>query len=395
MEAYVLDWLNLLVRWTHMIVGIAWIGTSFYYIALDHHLLPPKSAQAVEAGVGGEVWEIHGGGFYRVEKFRVAPHTLPSPLHWFKWEAYSTWLSGFGLLVVLYYANATTYLVDRSVADISPLAAVAISIGLLVVGWLVYDALSRLLEGRDRLLAAALAVVIVVSAFGAWQVFSPRAAFIQVGAMIGTWMAANVLFVIIPGQRELVAAKLAGREPDPMPGLRGKQRSVHNNYLTLPVVFAMISNHFPMTYGHPYGWLVLVALMAIGAWVRHFFNLRNQGRVVWAIPATAGLAVIALAVAMAPRSAPTAQASVTFAQARAVITERCVPCHSSQPIQPGFPQAPNGVMFDTPDEIVARAQQIYQQAVVTKNMPLGNLTNITQGERDLLAAWVQQGARAQ
>jgi len=392
--AYLLEWLNLLVRWTHVIVGIAWIGTSFYYIALDYHLLPAKTDDASDAGVAGEVWEIHGGGFYRVEKYRVAPPTLPSPLHWFKWEAYTTWLSGFGLLVVLYYANASTYLVDRSVLDISPIAAIAISFGLLVVGWLVYDGLSRLLEGHDRLLAAALGAVIVVVAFGASHVFSARASYIQVGAMIGTWMAANVMAVIIPGQRELVAAKLAGREPDPTPGLRGKQRSIHNNYLTLPVVFAMLSNHFPMTYGHPYGWLVLVVLMAIGAWVRHFFNLRNQGRVVWWIPATAALAVVGLAAAISPPLETTARA-VPFSQVQAVITRRCAPCHSALPTQPGFPQAPNGVMFDTPDQMVSRAQQIYQQAVVTKNMPFGNLTNITQDERDLLADWVREGAPGQ
>jgi uncharacterized membrane protein len=235
--------------------------------------------------------------------------------------------------------------------------------------------------------------VIVVTAYGVSHLLSPRAAYIQVGAMIGTWMVANVLFVIIPGQRELVAAKLAGREPDPTPGLRGKQRSIHNNYLTLPVLFAMMSNHFPMTYGHPQGWLVLVALMALGAWVRHFFNLRHQGRVVWAIPASAALGVIALAFAVAPRNVGLSGGpTVTFSQAQAVIARRCQPCHSVQPTQPGFPQAPNGVMFDAPEQIVGRAQQIYQQAVVTKNMPLANLTNITQDERDLLAAWVQTGA---
>jgi uncharacterized membrane protein len=393
MEAYLLDWLNLLVRWLHLTAAVAWIGTSFYYIALDYHLLPPKGPEATQAGVAGEAWEIHGGGFYRVEKYHVAPPTLPSPLHWFKWEAYTTWISGFGLLVVLYYANASTYLVDRSVADISPLAAVGISMGLLVAGWLVYDTLSRRLEGHDRLLATALGVVIVVTAYGVSHLFSPRGAYIQVGAIIGTWMVANVLFVIIPGQRELVAAKLAGREPDPTPGLRGKQRSIHNNYLTLPVLFAMMSNHFPMTYGHPHGWLVLIALMALGAWVRHFFNLRHQGRVVWAIPASAALGVVALAVAIAPRNvATTGNANVTFGQVQAVVAQRCQPCHSVQPIQPGFSQAPNGVMFDTPDQIVARAQQIYQQVVVTRNMPLGNLTNMTQDERNLLAAWVQEGA---
>jgi uncharacterized membrane protein len=389
---YTLEWLNLLVRWLHVTAAIAWIGTSFYYIALDYHLLPPKNPAAEDEGVGGEVWEIHGGGFYRVEKYVVAPRALPSPLHWFKWEAYTTWLSGFALLVVLYYASASTYLIDRSVADISPLAAVAISVALLVIGWLVYDTLSRQLEGNDRLLAVALGVVIVVITFGVSHLFSPRAAYVQVGAMIGTWMVATVRFVIIPGQEEVVAAKRAGREPDPTPGLRGKQRSIHNNYLTLPVLFAMISNHFPMTYGNPNGWLVLIVLMGLGAWTRHFFNLRNQGRMVWWIPASAALGVLVLAVAMAPRGLSSAQPPVAFGEVQAVMARRCQPCHSAQPTQPGFPVAPAGVIFDRPDQIVARAQQINQQAVVTTNMPFGNLTNITQAERDLLGAWVQQGA---
>src|SRR5437879_8121961 len=308
MLAYALEWANLLVRWLHVTAAIAWIGTSFYYIALDYHLLEPKNPAAEEEGVAGEAWEIHGGGFYRVEKYRVAPRTLPNPLHWFMWEAYTTWLSGFGLLIVLYYANASTYLVDRSVADISPAVAVAISVGLLIIGWLVYDGLSRALEGHDRLLALALAVVISVTAFGVSHLLSPRAAYLQVGAMIGTWMAANVGAVIIPGQRELDAAKLAGREPDPIYGIRGKQRSIHNNYLTLPVLFAMLSNHFPLTYGHPQGWLVLLALMGLGAWVRHFFNLRHQGRVVWAIPVSAAVGVVVLAVAIAPRDVSTSVA---------------------------------------------------------------------------------------
>src|SRR5215471_5879913 len=243
MEAYALDWVHLLVRWLHVTAAVAWIGTSFYYIALDYHLLPAKSG---DDDVAGEAWEIHGGGFYRVEKYRVAPKTLPSPLHWFKWEAYTTWLSGFTLLVVLYYFNANTYLVDRNVADISPWVAVAISLGVLLVAWHVYDGLCRLLEGRDRQLALAIAAVIAATAFGVSHFLSPRAAYLQVGAMIGTWMAANVMFVIIPGQRELVNAKAAGREPQAIYGIRGKQRSIHNNYFTLPVMLAMISNHFPM-----------------------------------------------------------------------------------------------------------------------------------------------------
>ena len=386
--------MNLLARWLHVTVAIAWIGTSFYYIALDLHLLPPKHADDPENLLAGEVWEIHGGGFYRVEKYRVAPRVLPAPLHWFKWEAYTTWLSGFALLTVLYYANASTFLVDRNVADISPPAAVAISVGLLVVGWLVYDALSRALEGRDRVLALALALVIVLAAFGVSRVLSARAAYLHVGAMIGTWMAANVLFVIIPGQRELVAAKQAGRNPDPTPGLRGKQRSVHNNYLTLPVVLAMISNHFPFTYGHPQGWLVLVVLMGLGAWVRHFFNLRHQGRVVWAIPASAAVGVIVLAVAIAPRQAQPSPAAgaVGFADVRAVIARRCLPCHSATPSEPGFSSPPQGITFDTPDQIGARADLIYQQAVVTRNMPFNNLTGMTEQERALLATWHAQAS---
>jgi len=390
MEAYALDWLNLLVRWLHLTAGVAWIGTSVYYIALDYHLLAPKNN---DEDLAGEVWEIHGGGFYRVEKYKLAPRQLPSPLHWFKWEAYTTWLSGFSLLVVLYYANASTYLVDKSVRDISPLAAVAFSVAVLVVGWFVYDGLCRVLEGRDLWLAAAICVVIAVTAFGVSQVLSGRATYIQVGAMIGTWMAANVRFVIIPGQRELVAAKQAGREPSAIHGIRGKQRSVHNNYFTLPVLFAMISNHFPFTYGQPRGWLVLLVLMALSAWLRHFFNLRHQGRVVWAIPISAAVGVVVLAVAIAPTfgSAP-GQSSVTFAQAQAVIARRCVPCHSAVPTQPGFSAPPNGVSFESAEQITGRAAQIYQRAVVAKEMPLGNLTEMTQEERDLLGAWYQGGA---
>jgi uncharacterized membrane protein len=240
-------------------------------------------------------------------------------------------------------------------------------------------------------LAIALAIVIAITAFGVSHLLSPRAAYLQVGAMIGTWMAANVLFVIIPGQKELVKAKQEGREPEAIYGIRGKQRSVHNNYLTLPVLFAMLSNHFSFTYGHPQGWLILLALMGLGAWVRHFFNLRHQGRVVWAIPASAAVAVIVLAVLIYPRSSPKAQ-QVTFAEAQSVIARRCVPCHSATPTQPGFPDAPNGVMFDTPQQIQARAQQINALAVQTHTMPFGNLTGMTDDERQLLGTWVQEGA---
>ena len=392
MEAYALDWLNLLIRWAHVTAGIAWIGSSFYFIALDLHLLPPRDPKAIADDVAGEAWEIHGGGFYRVEKYRVAPPTLPSPLHWFKWEAYLTWLTGFSLLVVLYYVQASTYLIDPNVLDISPLVAIGLSLALLALGWLVYDQLSRRLEGRDRLLAVAIAIVIALAAYVTTHVFSGRGAYLHVGAMIGTWMVANVFFVIIPGQRALVAAKQAGRVPDAIHGIRGKQRSVHNNYLTLPVIFAMISNHFPMTYGHPQQWLVLLTLMALGAWVQHFLNLLNRGRVVWWIPVSAAVGVIALAVVIAPRPVATLQTPVSFAQAQAVIQQRCAPCHSATPTQPGFTAPPNGAAFDTPEQIRARAQTIYQRAVIARDMPLGNVTDMTPAERELLAGWFQQGA---
>ena len=398
MGPYVIEWLNLLVRLLHVVAAIAWIGASFYFIALDYTLRPPKDERDLERGVGGETWEIHGGGFYRVEKFRLAPATLPERLTWFKWEAYTTWLSGFVLLVVLYYLNPDAYLIDPAVADLEPMVAIGVSIGILVVGWLVYDGLCRLLEGRDRLLALILAAVVIGVAYGASQVFSGRAVYIQVGAMLGTWMAANVFFVIIPGHWDLVRAKHAGQEPDPRPALRGKQRSVHNNYLTLPAIFAMLSNHFPTTYGHQYGWLILVAILGILVAVRHFFNLRHQGRTVWAIPVAAAVAMAGVAIAIAPwgQTAADGDASaspVAFETVHGIIEARCQVCHSEHPIQEGFSAPPLGVTFDTPEQIQAQAARIEQMAVITKAMPLGNVTGMTQDERDTLGAWIRQGAK--
>jgi uncharacterized membrane protein len=395
---YVIEWLNLLVRLLHVVAAIAWIGASFYFIALDYTLRPPKDERDKERGVGGETWEIHGGGFYRVEKFRLAPATLPERLTWFKWEAYTTWLSGFVLLVVLYYLNPDAYLIDPAVADLEPMVAIGVSIGILVLGWLVYDGLCRLLEGRDRLLALILAAVVIGVAYGASQLFSGRAVYIQVGAMLGTWMAANVFFVIIPGHWDLVRAKHAGQEPDPRPALRGKQRSVHNNYLTLPAIFAMLSNHFPMTYGHQYGWLILVAILGILVAVRHFFNLRHQGRTVWAIPVAAAVAMAGVAIAIAPwgQTAADGDASaspVAFETVHGIIEARCQVCHSEHPIQEGFSAPPLGVTFDTPEQIQAQAARIEQMAVITKAMPLGNVTGMTQDERDTLGAWIRQGAK--
>jgi uncharacterized membrane protein len=396
-DPYLNDWLNLALRWLHVIAGIAWIGASFYFVHLDLSLRPPKRSEDAERGVAGEYWSVHGGGFYHVEKFRVAPAVLPHPLHWFKWEAYTTWLSGFALFIVLYYVNAETYLIDRSVADIRPAVAVAASVGLLALAWLVYDGLCRLLVRNELLLAAAIALFAVAAAYGSSRLFADRAVYIQVGAMLGTMMAGNVLFNIIPAHRELVAAKKAGRDPDPAPGIQAKQRSVHNNYLTLPVVFTMISNHFPVTYGHEHGWVVLLALMAIGAWVRHFFNLRHQGRTVWAIPATAAVATAAVALWIEPdggsaQASADGEAPVAFADVERIVERRCAACHSAEPTLVATP--PQGIRFDTPEQIAAQAEAIEAQAVRTNAMPPGNATRMTEEERETLAAWLAQGAES-
>jgi uncharacterized membrane protein len=370
-----------------VIAGIVWIGTSFYFVALDNHLGRPR---VEEPGIGGESWEVHGGGFYRISKYRIAPEELPEPLHWFKWEAYTTWLSGFGLIVVLYYFNADTYLVDKSVADIPVAAAIAISLIGLAAAWVIYDVACMLFKS-DLVVGLLLVAMTAAAAYGASQVFSGRAAYLQVGAMLGTIMAANVLFNIIPAHWELIRAKEAGREPDPAPALEAKRRSVHNNYLTLPVVFAMISNHFAFTYEHSHAWLVLVALMLIGAWIRHFFNLRHAGRTVWWIPVSAVVAALALAIAMRPdegggASGPAEQ--VSDAQAQAIVRQRCVPCHSQNPSEPGFSAPPAGIAFDTLDEMKTHADAIEEQAVRSKAMPLGNATGMTDQERETLGAWI-------
>jgi uncharacterized membrane protein len=385
MDPYLTDWLDILLRWLHVIAAIVWIGTSFYFVALDNHLRPSKRRD--DDAPTGEAWEIHGGGFYRIEKY-AAPKPLPEPLHWFKWEAYATWLSGFALLVVLYYVNAESYLIDPNVADLSPAVAIAISLALLLAAWLVYDVLCRLLGGRELLLAGAIAVAVAVAAWGVSNLFGGRATWIQLGAMLGTVMVANVFLVIIPAHWALVRARQGGREPDPAHGLRGKQRSVHNNYLTLPVLIAMLGGHFPTAHAHPQGWAILVALMLLGAWTRLFFNLRHAGRNVWAIPVTAALGVIVLAVAVRPATTPAAGVrDVDFEEVQAIVEERCATCHSAEPTM--APAAPAGVTFDTAEEIEAQAAAIDRQAVRSRAMPPANVTGMTEGERDLLAAWLR------
>ena len=393
-DPYLVDWLDLVFRWFHVMAAIVWIGTSFYFVALDNHLLPPADVRDRERGVGGETWEIHGGGFYRVEKFQVAPHTLPEPLHWYKWEAYWTWLSGFALFTVLYYLQPHTYLIDSSVAKLSAASAILASIGLLAAGWIVYDVLCRTVAKRsEAALAVCMLALVTGTAYGVTHLFAGRAAYLQVGAMLGTIMVANVFFVIIPAHRELVRAKEAGREPDPAANARGKQRSVHNNYFTLPVLFAMLSNHVSFTYGHAHSWAILVCLMAIGAWVRHYFNLRHRGRTLWWIPVTAALALAGIAVWLRPASTAASSAPVPFAAARAIVTQRCAACHSAHPSAAGFSSPPKGIAFDTPQQIQAKAQLILQQAVVQRTMPLGNVTHMTPDERATLGAWIRQGAK--
>jgi uncharacterized membrane protein len=381
LSEYWWDWGNLLFRWLHVVAAIAWIGASFYFIALDNHLESPADPRDAQRGVGGESWEIHGGGFYRVEKFRVAPERLPQTLHWFKWEAYTTWLSGFALFIVVYYAHASTFLIDPSVASLTPAEAILLSIAGLVIAWLVYDALCRTFGQNEGLLAALVFGGVCLAAWGSSQLFASRAAYIEVGAMLGTIMVANVFFVIIPAHWKLVRAKEAGVPPDPRWNAAAKTRSVHNNYLTLPVVFAMISNHFPFTYGHAHAWIILVVLMALGALTRHYFNLRHRGLNVWPILGIAAAGIVALALLIRPSSPAVAGPPPTFAQVQAVVVQRCATCHQGV-------SAPFGVHLDSAAAIMQNAAGIKAMAVDTHTMPLGNKTHMTQAERDLLARWL-------
>ena len=393
MEAYIVDWLSLLTRWLHLISGIAWIGASFYFVMLDNSLTQPKNTDDTKRGVFGELWAVHGGGFYISQKFLTGPkgEPLTENLHWSKWEAYTTWLSGIALLALIYWLGASSYLIDRSVMALSPPAAIAISVASLAGGWFVYDGLCRVLEGKENVLAALVFVFIMACAWALFHVFSARAAYIHVGAIIGTIMVANVFFHIIPGQKRVVADIRAGRDPDPRPGIIGKQRSVHNTYFTLPVLFVMISNHYPMTYSHPQGWLVLGVIMLAGVLIRQFFVLRHSGNLKWALPA-AGVALLAgVAVAIAPKIADSGGDRVTFANVQGVLKERCLQCHASQPTQPGFAQPPKGVLLETPEQVAANAPKI-AETVGNKYMPIGNLTQMTDNERALIATWFAQGA---
>jgi uncharacterized membrane protein len=400
MSGYALDWLDLLVRWFHLTAGIAWIGASFYFVWLDNHLVAPPPAES-QRGVAGELWAVHGGGFYHNQKYMTGPRDEPlTPhLHWFYWEAYSTWLSGFALLAIVYWAGAASFLIDKSVLDISVPVAIALSMASLVVGWLVYDALCRIFEKQPAALWTAIGIFLLAADYALFHTFGARAAYIHVGAMIGTIMVANVLFVIIPGQRKVVRQLRAGELPDARPGFLGKQRSVQNTYFTLPVLFIMISNHYPMTYGGTYGWLVLAFIAVAGVLVRRFFILTHKQRYVIGLPVAAALAIVAVAVVFAPRQAVVATGAtgaaasrVQFARIAPIVAERCAVCHAAHPTQPGFAVAPMGVLLDTPESIAANAERIREQAVASNAMPLGNITKITPAERALLGRWIEEGA---
>ena len=383
MDPYLRDVLDVLLRMLHVTAGIAWIGASFYFIRLDLALRPPKRSEDADAGVAGEFWGVHGGGLYHSQKYRLAPAEMPEPLHWFKWEAYTTWLSVFALFVVIYYTDAGTRLIDPSVADLSTGEAVALSVVGIVLAWVVYDLLCRTLGQRSQ---AALAVVgtglAALAAWGAGELFAARAAYLQVGVMLGTIMAANVFFVIIPAHRKLVAAMKEGREPDAAPLLEAKDRSVHNNYLTLPVLFTMLAGHFAFVFGASQAWLVFVAIAVLTALIRVFFNRWHAGRREWWIPALAGAAIVGLAVWLQPEeSAPASGQTATFAQIQPIVQQRCAPCHSGA-------SAPLGIRFETRAQIEAHAADIERQAVQTKAMPPGNATGITDAERALLGAWI-------
>ncbi len=397
MDATIHELLDLIVRWVHVIAGIMWIGNSLLFNWLDRNLRPLDEPKE---GVQGKIWLLHSGAFYEVEK-KLLPPGMPYPekVHWFMFQNLTTWVSGITLLIVVYYMGGAAYMVDPSVADISAGLAIAIGVSTLVFGWLVYDFLWRSpLSKQNPQLAAAISFVLLIAVtYGLAQVLGGRAAYIHVGALLGTLMTANVWFYVVPSQRELVAATRAGKAQDPALSNRAKQRSIHNNYMTFPVLFIMVSNHFPSTYGNALNWLILAILMVGGAAVRHFMNIRfTYGPWLRYAAATAIIALSLVTILMARLRGPASAAAsgpVSFVAARDVIQRRCIQCHSTHPTDTQFTVAPAGVMFDQPEVIQRMAARIKERAVVSKTMPFGNKTNMTEDERALLGAWIDQGAK--
>jgi uncharacterized membrane protein len=382
---YLLDWANMLLRWLHLIVGIAWIGSSFYFVWLDNSLTAPKDEKLKSLGVSGELWAVHGGGFYNPQKYLLAPAELPQNLHWFYWESYSTWLSGFALFCIAYLLSPSIMLVDKNVFEMSAPVAILAALGYLVAGWFVYDAICRLFgvgDDADKKVAVSLILYVGIAAWVACHLFAGRAAFLMTGAMIATIMSANVLVWIIPGQRKVIASMKRGESPDPIHGQCGKQRSVHNTYFTLPVLFAMLSNHYSGLYNAPDNWLVLILVMAGGALIRHFFVSRHKQAP--SLTALAlGVTLIGIAAwkaAPAPVGITVPTATPTLAQVETIINERCVSCHNAQ-------MASKNIRLDGPDRIQSQLPLIHQQVVVTRLMPINNSTAITEEERLKIDLW--------
>jgi len=392
-----LDWTELALRWLHLIAGIAWIGSSFYFMALDASL---RKRDGLPKGVHGEAWQVHGGGFYRMQKYNVAPPELPEELTWFKWEAYTTWISGFFLLVVMYYFGAELYMIDPETADIGAWTASAIGIATIVLGWVVYDQICKSRLGEDqRVLGAIGLIAFTLLCLLLNQFLSRRGAFLHTGALIGTIMVANVAHIIIPNQRKVVAALKAGETPDPALGLQAKQRSVHNNYLTLPVLFVMISNHYSLTFASRFNWLILGLSLIVGAAIRHFFNLRHEGKSspwwTWGVAALGGIAIAWLASFPATPPAEAAgkdDPALELAEVQNVILGRCSMCHAEKPLWPGIPYPPKNVVLETPEDMARHAFAIHNQTVRTHAMPPGNITFIEEEERRLLDRWYRAGA---
>ena len=385
-------WIAALLRWTHVVAGIAWIGSSFYFIAADLNL---KARDGLPAGVKGETWQVHGGGFYHIQKYLVAPAQMPAELTWFKWEAYSTWIFGFLLMIATYYVHPALYLIDPAIVDLLPWQAVALSAGSLTVGWGLYDLICRSPVGRATpTLTVAVAVLLAVMAEAYLRLFGGRAAYLHLGALVGSLMVGNVFFIIIPNQKKVVADLLAGRGPDPSLGAQAKQRSLHNTYLTLPVLFLMLSSHAPMSYGAGHPRLVLAGIFIAGFLVRHFFNMKHAGlaphRWLWPAAALVMAGVIALTM---PLSALQGTKAASTAEAQAIIAARCLPCHSATPSFEGITEAPKSIRFDSPADIAAHAAEIRQQVVVLKAMPLNNITGMTDDERAALAGWLESGGK--
>lgn len=389
-EGHMMEWLNIIVRLLHITFGIAWIGASFYFVFLENAL---NRTENVREELAGNLWAVHGGGFYYLEKYKVAPKEIPKHLHWFKYEAYFTWLSGFCLLFLVYYFNAKAFLIDTNVLNISPLVAVGIGIGSFVVGWFIYDLFCKSPLVKKGYWFTVIGTIILIGfAYFYTHVFNSRAAYIHFGAMIGTLMAGNVFFIIIPSQKAMVKAAKEGLPLNPALGKNALLRSLHNNYFTLPVLFVMVSNHFPSTFGNEYPWLVLAIISLGTAGVKHWLNLKEKGQYsIWILP---GSVIILLAAVFitAPPKLGECKNEISFAQMNAIINTRCISCHSSKPTDDVYTAPPNGVVYDTPQDIVKYKDKIMQRVVVTKTMPQNNKTGITPAEREMIGCWINQGA---